>query len=229
MEHHHRNSELEHNKNKNASANCMSRPTHATLRPAGARVKLTAMTAPCDCSGSSVAVAEREVEQGASMTRYEAPQLIGSEQLAPLLQAAAASMRKRSHLLLHADQQDQVQRLLIALEPESYVRPHVHGEQWEMIVLLRGRFDFLIFDPQAELLQRLAMSIASPVVQIPRGTWHSGVALAPETLVLEIKPGPYRPNEFAPWAPEEGEPTSGAFVQWAAGARVGSKWRSQVT
>jgi cupin fold WbuC family metalloprotein len=171
----------------------------------------------------------REVEQGASMTQCKAPQLVGSEQLALLLQAATASTRKRSHLLLHADQQDQVQRLLIALEPESYVRPHVHGEQWEMIVLLRGRFDFLIFDPQAELVQRLAMSIASPVVQIPRGTWHSGVALAPETLVLEIKPGPYRPNEFAPWAPEEGEPTSGAFVHWAAGARVGSKWRSQVT
>jgi cupin fold WbuC family metalloprotein len=171
----------------------------------------------------------REVEQGASMTQSKTPQLVGSEQLAPLLEAATASTRKRSHLLLHADQQDQVQRLLIALEPESYVRPHVHGEQWEMIVLLRGRFDFLIFDPQAELLQRLAMSVASPVVQIPRGTWHSGVALAPETLVLEIKPGPYRPNEFAPWAPEEGEPTSGALVHWAAGARVGSKWRSQVT
>ena len=161
------------------------------------------------------------------MTQSEASQLVGSEQLAPLLEAAAASTRKRSHLLLHADQQDQVQRLLIALEPESYVRPHVHREQWEMIVLLRGRFDFLIFDPQAELVQRLAMSVASPVVQIPRGTWHSGVALAPETLVLEIKPGPYRPNEFAPWAPEEGEPASSAFVHWAAGARVGSKWRSQ--
>ena len=85
----------------------------------------------------------------------------------------------------------------------------MHGEQWEMIVLLRGRFDFLIFDPQAELVQRLAMSVASPVVQIPRGTWHSGVALAPETLVLEVKPGTYRPNEFAAWAPEEGEPASG--------------------
>jgi cupin fold WbuC family metalloprotein len=79
----------------------------------------------------------REVEQGASMTQPEAPQLVGSAQLAPLLQAATASTRKRSHLLLHADQQDQVQRLLIALEPESYVRPHVHSEQWEMIVLLR--------------------------------------------------------------------------------------------
>src|SRR3954469_13425877 len=51
------------------------------------------------------------------MTQSEAPQLVGSEQLAPLLQAAAASTRKRSHLLLHADQQDRVQRLLIALEP----------------------------------------------------------------------------------------------------------------
>jgi cupin fold WbuC family metalloprotein len=94
-----------------------------------------------------------------------------------------------------------------------------------MIVLLRGRLDFLIFDPQTELVQRLAMSVASPVAQIPRGTWHSGVALAPETLVLEVKPGPYRPNEFAPWAPEEGDPTSGAFMRWAASASVGSNWR----
>jgi hypothetical protein len=27
---------------------------------------------------------------------------------------------------------------LIGLEPATYVRPHVHSEQWEMIVLLRG-------------------------------------------------------------------------------------------
>jgi len=151
------------------------------------------------------------------MTRNRKPQLVGSEQLARLLETAAASTRKRSHLLLHADHQDPVQRLLIGLEPESYVRAHVHSEQWEMMVLLRGRFDFLIFNPQAELVQRLAMSVASPVAQIPRGIWHSGVALAPETLVLEVKPGPYRPNEFAPWAPEEGEPASSAFVHWAAG------------
>jgi len=39
-------------------------------------------------------------------------------------EAAAAGARRRSHMLLHADHQDQVQRLLIALEPNSYVRPH---------------------------------------------------------------------------------------------------------
>jgi len=109
------------------------------------------------------------------MTRILEPQLVGNDELARLLDTAAASTRKRAHLLLHADHQDQVQRLLIGLEPPSYVRPHVHSEQWEMIVLLRGRFDFLIFDPQAELVQRLAMSAAAPVAQIPPGTWHGGV------------------------------------------------------
>lgn len=160
------------------------------------------------------------------MTYLERPQFIDERQVAHLVEEAAASARKRAHLLLHADHQDQVQRLLIGLEPESYVRAHVHREQWEMIVLLRGRFDFLIFNPQAELVQRLAMSVASPVAQIPRGTWHSGVALAPETLVMAVMPGPYQPKEFAPWAPEEDEPASSAFVLWAAGASLGSRWRS---
>jgi cupin fold WbuC family metalloprotein len=159
------------------------------------------------------------------MAPSEGPRHIAEAQLAELADAAAASARRRSHILLHADHQDQVQRLLIALEPDSYVRPHLHSEQWEMIVLLRGRLDLLIFTAQAELTQRLAMSVASPVVQIPRGTWHGGVALDSQTLVMEVKPGPYRPNEFAAWGPEEGEPASGAFVRWAKGADVGAKWQ----
>ena len=62
------------------------------------------------------------------MTRILEPQLVGNDDIARLLDTAAASTRKRAHLLLHADHQDQVQRLLIGLEPPSYVRPHVHSE-----------------------------------------------------------------------------------------------------
>ena len=85
------------------------------------------------------------------MIHSERPQHITERQLTQLADVAAASARRRSHMLLHADHQDQVQRLLIALEPNSYVRPHLHSEQWEMIVLLRGQFDFLIVSPAAEL------------------------------------------------------------------------------
>ena len=157
----------------------------------------------------------------------ERPELLDEQQLSRLTQEAVASARRRSHILLHANHQDQVQRLLIGLEPDSYVRPHLHSVQWEMIVLLRGRLDLLIFGPEADLVQRLALGLASPIAQLPRGTWHSGVALQPQTLVLEVKPGPYRPNEFAEWAPQEGEGAAATFVTWAADARPGSKWSGQ--
>ena len=158
------------------------------------------------------------------MTQIDRPQHVDEGRLAELLEEAASAGRRRSHLLLHAGHQDQVQRLLIALEPDSYVRPHVHSEQWEMLVLLRGSLDVLIFSPEAELVQRLAMSVAAPVVQIPRGTWHGAVARS-ASVVMEVKPGPYRANEFAAWAPEEGDAASPAFVRWAAQASVGSNGR----
>ena len=161
------------------------------------------------------------------MMLLEQPVLIDERQLSRLAEQVAASARRRSHILLHTDHQDPVQRLLIGLEPGSYVRPHLHSFQWEMIVLLRGRLDLLIFDPEAELVQRLVLAAASPVAQVPLGTWHSGVALQPGTLVLEVKPGPYRPNEFAEWAPSEGETVAAAFVSWAAEARAGGRWTAR--
>jgi cupin fold WbuC family metalloprotein len=157
------------------------------------------------------------------MMQIDRPQHVDERQLVELLEQAASANRRRSHLLLHADHQDQVQRLLIALEPDSYVRPHVHSEQWEMLVLLHGRLDVLIFSPEAELVRRLAMSVAAPVVQIPRGTWHGAVARS-ASVVMEVKPGPYRATEFAAWAPEEGAPTAPALVDWAGSASVGDRW-----
>jgi cupin fold WbuC family metalloprotein len=157
------------------------------------------------------------------MMQIDRPQHVDERQLVELLEQAASANRRRSHLLLHADHQDQVQRLLIALEPDSYVRPHVHSEQWEMLVLLHGSLDVLIFSSGGELVQRLAMSVAAPVVQIPRGTWHGAVARS-ASVVMEVKPGPYRANEFAAWAPEEGAPTAPALVDWAGSASVGDRW-----
>ena len=155
------------------------------------------------------------------MTQIDRLQHVSEAQLARLLAEAAASTRRRSHMLLHADHQDQVQRLLIGLEPESYVRPHVHSAQWEMLTLLRGQLDVLIFSAEGYLEQRLVMSVAAPIVQIPLGTWHGAVARV-ESVVMEVKPGPYRVNEFAAWAPKEGETESSAFVRWAGEAGLGS-------
>jgi cupin fold WbuC family metalloprotein len=144
-----------------------------------------------------------------------------------LLRQARASPRRRSHLLLHAGHDDQVQRLAIALRRGTYVRPHVHSAQWEMLVLLRGNADLLFFDTAGKLQARTALaSDRTAVIQIPPGQVHSAVALADDSVVVEVKPGPYRANEFMDWAPEEGAADAPALLDWMTTAAIGTAWRS---
>jgi cupin fold WbuC family metalloprotein len=127
--------------------------------------------------------------------------------------------------LLHAGPDDQVQRLLIAAQPGTYVRPHRHSEQWEMLVLQSGLMDVLYFGEDGELLDRQTVDSKSPLVQIASGVIHGCIMRAPDTLVLEVKPGPYRPNEFVAWAPEEGQAGARDLLTWATSASVGQVWR----
>jgi cupin fold WbuC family metalloprotein len=145
-------------------------------------------------------------ENASSAIQVVNAQVVDAAAIADLLGKAETGDRKRSHLLLHGGHHDQVQRMVIMLEPGTYLRPHHHSEQWEMLALLRGGCDLLQFTPQGELTGRIAMSAASPVVQIPIGAWHGLYVHHKGTMLLEVKPGPYRPNEFADWAPPEGDP-----------------------
>jgi cupin fold WbuC family metalloprotein len=126
---------------------------------------------------------------------------------------ATKSQRKRVHLLLHAGHSDQVQRLVIFMQPGTYVRPHHHRLQWEMLILIQGRGALLTFAEEGEIVGRLEMDAETPVVQIPAGTWHGFVVLEPDTVVMELKPGPYQPSEFANWAPPEGDATATTFLR----------------
>ena len=45
------------------------------------------------------------------------------------------------------------------------------------------------------------------IQEVPPGTWHTVVALETGSVLLEVKAGPFipdQPKEFAAWAPEEG-------------------------
>ena len=69
--------------------------------------------------------------------------------LATLGQQAQASPRRRANLNLHPQLDDPIQRLAIAMEPDTYVRPHRHPHTWEMLHPLAGRFVVLEFDESA--------------------------------------------------------------------------------
>ncbi|HEX5846586.1 MAG TPA: WbuC family cupin fold metalloprotein [Rhodoplanes sp.] len=153
-----------------------------------------------------------------------AVRLVDAAELRLLTVEAANAPRRRSHLLLHEGPDDQVQRLLIAAQPGTYVRPHHHSRQWELLILQSGAADILILGQAGEVLSRSRLDRTSPMVQIPVSAWHTCVVHEPDTVIIEVKPGPYRPNEFADWAPEEGNERAAPFVHWATRAEIGQTW-----
>ena len=65
--------------------------------------------------------------------------------------------------------------------------------------------------------------------EIPPQVYHSMVITAPGTVMMEIKPGPYKkPDEhdFASWAPKEGAAEAEAFERWMRTASVGKNIKS---
>lgn len=138
-------------------------------------------------------------------------QIIDAPLLNALSEKARRSPRLRMNHNLHGGYDDPCQRLLNALEPGSYVRPHrhLHPPRAESFLALRGRLAVLLFNDAGELRQVLPLLPGGPVhgVDIRPGIWHSLLSLESGSVFFETKPGPYQPlidKDFAPWAPAEG-------------------------
>jgi cupin fold WbuC family metalloprotein len=139
---------------------------------------------------------------------------------------ARHSPRLRRNHNLHAEP-DLVQRFLNVMQPGTYVRPHRHlrqtpGEGFECFVVLQGALGFLLLDERGEVCRQLRLDAAGPVrgVELREGRFHTLVALAPDTVMFEIKQGPYQPaldKDFLATFPVEG--TAAAAAQEASWRR----------
>lgn len=136
---------------------------------------------------------------------------------------AAASPRLRIILPLHRTQDALVQRMINFLQPGTYIQPHLHPLPCasETIHVLRGALGFVIFhaDGSIKSVHHLCAD-GLGFIDIEPNVWHGFVVLQPDTVIIEIKCGPYDPAHdkvFAPWAPAEGTPgTDEALARWAA-------------
>lgn len=145
-----------------------------------------------------------------------------------LISRAQGSARKRAHLNLHPELNDPVQRLFIAMEPETYVRPHRHAdpETWEILLIVRGSLVLNLFDHSGMIAERGTLNARGRLkaLEIPGNTWHAPAALEPGTVVFEIKQGPYKPideKNLAVWAPTEGDPGVEIFLNWYRTSKAG--------
>ena len=146
------------------------------------------------------------------------------------LAAEARSLpRLRRNHNLHGEA-DPVQRFLNVMQPGTYVRPHRHlrdrpGAGFECFVVLQGAIGLLLLDQHGVLQGRERLAAAGPLrgIQLPEGIVHTLVALEPDSVMLEIKEGPYVPaadKDFLASFPAEGT---------QAAAELEATWRALFT
>jgi cupin fold WbuC family metalloprotein len=155
--------------------------------------------------------------------------IVNKKTVSDLLLRAAASPRKRMNHNLHTELADPINRFVNAGVADTYVRPHRHRiGKWELVSVLQGGLDLVLFTESGTVKSRLAISSENiAVAEIPGGAWHSFVFQKPSAVILEVKPGPYEPQddkEFAEWAPLEGDPNVTSFVRWLEKAERGERW-----
>lgn len=135
-------------------------------------------------------------------------------------QKALEAKRRRMNYNFHKKPDDLLQRMLNAMEPGTYIRPHKHENpgKREAFVLIRGRIAFIEFDQNGKVIDHFVMDAeqGNYGLEIAPRCYHTLISLEPGSVVYEIKDGPYNPDtdkNFAPWAPEEGSVHAGKYLE----------------
>lgn len=143
---------------------------------------------------------------------------IGAQQLDGVSAAAGESPRRRAIARYH-DHDEPVQRMLNAMEPDTYVRPHRHTTppKVEAFLVLRGAAAIVRFLDDGQIAEVITIEAGGPSfgAEIPSETWHTVVSLASGTVLYEVLQGPYAAashKDFAPWAPDESAPAAAAWL-----------------
>ena len=146
--------------------------------------------------------------------------LLNNQLIEKVATQAKNSARKRMNLNFHETLEANVQRMLNALEPGTYIHPHKHEDpdKFEAFLILKGKALVIEFDDLGNIKENNILSPGSENwgTEIAPRQWHSIVSLEPGTVIYEIKDGPYSPindKNFATWAPNEGSTECEAYLK----------------
>ncbi|WP_028571933.1 WbuC family cupin fold metalloprotein [Desulfonatronum lacustre] len=158
----------------------------------------------------------------ATISGHDRFQAIGRHILEQKAEDAAQSARLREIHVLHAGDADPLHRMLNALQPGTYARPHRHLDppKSEGFVILQGVAGIVLFaEHGADISEEyilLDQERGDLIADVRPGVWHTILALEPDTVLYEVKPGPYSPvtdKDFAPWTPAADSDAAGDYLR----------------
>jgi cupin fold WbuC family metalloprotein len=155
--------------------------------------------------------------------------LITNRMIDELITKAEEAQRLRTNYNIHESLSDPVQRLFIATGLSTYFRPHRHLGKTEFAIIIRGRYDVLVFDDEGSVTGRISLGadMGAFALEIPPDVCHTWIPMAEQSVFFEVKQGPYDPEKslrFAPWAPEEGSSQVKEFQAKLLTAGIGDRF-----
>ncbi len=146
--------------------------------------------------------------------------LITQEIINQAIDASRKSPRKRIILPFHKSLSDNLHRMLNVLQPMSYIQPHRHFNppKAESIIVLKGKLICVEFDQGGDIKTFCKLSPGSfnIGIDIEPGIFHTIFAEAEDTVLFEVKPGPYERSsdkDYASWAPAEASEKAGEYLK----------------
>jgi len=138
-----------------------------------------------------------------------------------VVEGSRNSPRKRIIYPLHKTADSSLHRMLNGLQPYSYIRPHkhLHPPKAESVIVLKGAILSFVFDVTGNIIevQTLTAGGINFGVDSEPGVFHTFLALQKDTVLFEVKPGPYEQNsdkDFALWAPREGSEETTEYMDY---------------
>lgn len=135
-----------------------------------------------------------------------------------LIVKASKSNRRRINFNFHKEESDTLQRMLNVMNKDTYFCPHKHinPDKREAFILLRGKIMLIEFDDLGNITESFILSRENESFgcEIKQRSYHTLICLEENTILYEVKDGPYDPltdKIFAPWAPKEGDPDCQTF------------------
>jgi cupin fold WbuC family metalloprotein len=136
-----------------------------------------------------------------------------------LLALSRESPRKRMLQRLHKSLDDGTQRMFNALQPGTYITPHrhLHPAKSETILVISGSMLFVRFTEDGDIESHTLLQPGTETfgVDVAPNVYHTFIALKPDTLVFEVKDGPYAQSsdkDIPSWAPAEDSDGAEAYM-----------------
>jgi cupin fold WbuC family metalloprotein len=121
--------------------------------------------------------------------------LIDRELLDEVSKQALESERLRMNYNLHTAFDAPAQRLLNALQIGTDLPIHRYKHTAETYILLQGELKVLYYNDSKAVTESVVLnpSKGNYGIHIPAGQWHTIEVLAPDSVIFEVKDGPYTP------------------------------------